>query len=152
MTNKEKIVVLKQYRMLRLEYKVRRAYHNNIYEKYIELKEKLINPGADAQKLSDMPITHNVSSQIEQNYIKFESLGILLTNIDKEMIDMAENIAMTLNRTRKAIDKVEDSLLRTILILKYIDGMTWEKLAVEIDYTWQHTHELHRKALGQVEI
>lgn len=31
----------------------------------------------------------------------------------------------------------------------YIEGMTWEQVAVEMNYTWQHLHKIHAQILSK---
>lgn len=50
-----------------------------------------------------------------------------------------------------AIDGVCDKTLREILRWRYIHGFTWEKVSVEICYSFVHVvHRLHPKALQMV--
>jgi len=46
------------------------------------------------------------------------------------------------------IGRVEDTRLRELLTQRYINGLTWEKVACEMNYSYKHvTHVLHPKAL-----
>lgn len=38
-----------------------------------------------------------------------------------------------------------------VLQLRYIELMKWEEICVEIGYSWQHTHRLHKQALKIVD-
>lgn len=49
----------------------------------------------------------------------------------------------------KAIE-VLDSTERTLVRLYYIDGLTWEEVAVEIGYCWSQTHRYHASALEKL--
>lgn len=49
----------------------------------------------------------------------------------------------------KAIESLE-STERTILRLYYIDGLTWEEVAVAAGYSWSQTHRYHAKALQKL--
>lgn len=49
-----------------------------------------------------------------------------------------------------AIQGVPDSTLRILLALRYIDGMTWEQVAVTMHYTYQWVCVLHGRALKQL--
>ncbi len=51
-----------------------------------------------------------------------------------------------------AINKIEDSLFRTILILKYIEFKTWEVIAEELEYADRHIKRLGKQAIEMVEI
>ena len=43
-----------------------------------------------------------------------------------------------------------DPTARMLMRYKYIDGLTWEEVCVKINYGWNQTHKLHRKALEQL--
>lgn len=49
------------------------------------------------------------------------------------------------------ISKVEDAKLSRLLYLYYVDGRTWEEVAVELTYSWRHTLRRHGQALQEVE-
>ena len=38
----------------------------------------------------------------------------------------------------------------TLLTMRYVDGASWEEIAVEIGYTWRHTIRLHGEALKKI--
>ena len=52
----------------------------------------------------------------------------------------------------KKIDAVKNGDYRLLLTLRYINGLTWEKIAVEMNYSWQHLHKMHSKALAMIKI
>lgn len=49
-----------------------------------------------------------------------------------------------------AIGTVEDERLRLLLRYRYIDGWTWERIAVEMCYSYMQICRLHGKALAQM--
>lgn len=49
----------------------------------------------------------------------------------------------------KVIETLE-STERTLMRLRYIDGYKWERVAVEIGYSWQQTHRIHAAALEKL--
>lgn len=53
-------------------------------------------------------------------------------------------------KIEKCIDKLEDPTDRNILRLKYIDGYTWERICVELNYGWNGIHKRHRKILDKI--
>ncbi len=36
---------------------------------------------------------------------------------------------------------------RTLIRFKYIQGMTWERICIEMSYEWAQTHRIHARAL-----
>ena len=51
-----------------------------------------------------------------------------------------------------AIDAVNDSRLREVLELYYIDGLTWEQVAERMNYDKSWVLRLHGRALAQVRV
>ncbi|MCL1819065.1 MAG: hypothetical protein FWG36_00250 [Oscillospiraceae bacterium] len=53
-------------------------------------------------------------------------------------------------RVEEAIQAIDDSLLREILRLRYIDGLEWDKLGDKIGYVTRQCFRFHRKALNEL--
>ena len=51
-----------------------------------------------------------------------------------------------------AIQTVPDDRLRYLLERRYVDGRTWEQIALDMDLTYQWTCALHKKALDLIAI
>lgn len=51
-----------------------------------------------------------------------------------------------------AIQTVPDDRLRYLLERRYVDGCTWEQIALDMDLTYQWTCALHKKALDLIAI
>ena len=51
-----------------------------------------------------------------------------------------------------AIDAVGDGRLRNLLAYRYIDGMTFEQIAVEMEVTYVHACRLHGNALNLLDV
>lgn len=62
---------------------------------------------------------------------------IALVNLKREIMDVI-----------KAVSCLE---LRTILEKRYLSFISWERIAVELGYSIQHTYRLHDMALKEVE-
>ena len=52
----------------------------------------------------------------------------------------------------EAIDAVEDGRYRTLLELRYRNYYTFEKIAVEMNYSYMQVHRLHKAALEAVRV
>lgn len=62
--------------------------------------------------------------------------------------DELENLEATEREILNAINNVKDGTLKTILYERYVNGKTWERIAVEMNYTYKHlVAVLHPKAL-----
>ena len=51
---------------------------------------------------------------------------------------------------RSALDQLEDENLKLLMEYRYIDGMTWEQVAVEMHYSYMQICRLHGKALKTI--
>lgn len=52
-----------------------------------------------------------------------------------------------LDRVTGVIYAVKDQRYQMLLLYRYRDLWTWEKIAVEMGYSWQYVHRLHGRAL-----
>ena len=43
-----------------------------------------------------------------------------------------------------------DATYRMLLRYRYIDGLKWEEVCVQMNYSWRQTHYLHGRALQQL--
>ena len=135
MTNREKIDYLKQYKNLD-------KYINHLIEDAERLRTR-------AEKftptLTGLPQGGDGENQRELAICKLVDLN---NEID-EKIDLYVDLGREI---RGNIDSVPDVILRTILLLKYIEGLTWEQIAVDLQYSWRNVHYLHSRALKEFNI
>ena len=78
---------------------------------------------------------------------KFDRVVELELEIDKNIDELVRVKAEILN----AISKLQDGRYREILRLRYLKGMTFEQIAVEMHYSWRHVCTLHGRALLRME-
>lgn len=135
MTNREKIDYLKQYKNLD-------KYINHLIEDAERLRTRAekITP-----TLTGLPQGGDGENQREVAICKLVDLN---NEID-EKIDLYVDLGREI---RGNIDSVSDVILRTILLLKYIEGRTWEQIAVDLQYSWRNVHYLHSRALKEFNI
>ncbi len=93
--------------------------------------------------LSDMPKSPNRSSRMENAIVKIVDLQ---DEINKD-IDSLVELKAEIMRAIKAVDNIE---YRTILEKRYLCFLTWEQIAVDLDYNVRHLYRLHGEALAQV--
>lgn len=51
----------------------------------------------------------------------------------------------------QATEKLEDANQRTLLIERYVNGKTWERICVDMKYSWKQVHRIHGAALQAIE-
>ena len=82
---------------------------------------------------------------------KTARLAAQLADAEEEIIELrseAWSIRMEIVRT---LNKIQTPEYNTLLYLRYIEGKTWEQIAVEMHYTFRHTTRLHGDALREVD-
>jgi DNA-directed RNA polymerase specialized sigma24 family protein len=152
MTNKEKVERLKQYRLLQLQHVVITRKDNIIYEQYLQLKEKLNNPAPTNQQLSDMPSNHTTSNPTENNYIMLLELESRLHQHANKEAQRLLNIVNEREAIENAINQLQDKYYNAILTMRYINGVSWERIAVTVNYSYKHTKRLHWRAVEKVKL
>ena len=84
-----------------------------------------------------------------------DKVGAIVANIvdlQSELAVQAKTMKAEQEIVQAVIDAVDEPDLRQLLILRYINGLTWEKIAVDMHYSFRHTLRLHGAALAAVKI
>lgn len=135
MTNQDKIAYLKQYKYL--DNHIKRLLEEK--ERYQTIAEKI------TPTLSDMPHGGTGENPKELAICKMMDCERVATRMIDDYINLG-------NEIKALIDTVEDDDLRLLLLYRYIDGKTFEQVAVDMCYTWRWIHKLHSKALDKLDI
>lgn len=73
-----------------------------------------------------------------------------IVDLEKEIDAEIDNLVTVRNQIQVTIDAVQDDTLKTLLEYRYINGLTWEKIAVKLDKSYQWVCELHGRALKRL--
>lgn len=136
MTKEEKVKWLRGYRLAVLEAERLRGE----IERWRSLAEKVTPTlsGLPADTSADGSRTETAVEQIAERCAALElALGVMAARCDA---------------TEKAIQSVPDERLRLLLRYRYIDGLTFERIAWKLGLTRQWVCELHNSAVNQIEI
>ena len=136
MTNQEKKRYLSRYRVNELE--IARTLEE--LERWRSLAEKVTvelrgMPGAGSGK------GNQVLSSVEQ-----------IDRIQRRLDEQVCRRVKLREEIEQAIAEVEEERLRALLKYRYIDGMTWERVAVIMNYSWRQICNLHGRALEELKI
>jgi len=112
---------------------------NQLRDKINELEAELYSPGT--QRLDGQPRGGSGHSDERRD-----------GQIDKknELYALYREKEAQLAAAALEIEEAIDSLgprERTLMRLYYIDGLTWEEVAVKMGYVWRHVHRIHGEAL-----
>ena len=129
------------------EYLKQAFYLDKIINSKLEQVESLNALATKATStLSDMPKSPNRgTSKLEDTIIKIVDLGGQRNMEIDKLVDLKKEIVRT-------IKKIEDKELQVVLEKRYLCFETWEKIAVEMNYSIQHIFRLHSKALKNIEV
>jgi DNA-directed RNA polymerase specialized sigma24 family protein len=126
---------LRQYQQLKRE-------KDMLEEKLVELESAMTSPRI--QKLDGMPQgQHQGGSLLDLLVEQHITLKNVYANKLRELND-------TLLDIETAIESLTDPTERNLMRLRYIDGLTWEMVCVEIGYEWSQTHRKHASALERL--
>lgn len=84
-----------------------------------------------------------------------DQLGAIVSHImdlKADMVTQAKTIKAEQQIVQAVIDAVDDPDQRHLLRLRYINGYKWERVAVEMNYSFRHTLRIHGAALSAVRI
>lgn len=99
-------------------------------------------------------ITQNVSPDRVQTTPtnRTESIIAKVVDMENEVDTRVNTLHNIKNEVMQAINAVKEPVCREVLIRRYICGDTWEKIAVDMNYTYQWVCVLHGRALKLIRI
>ena len=93
---------------------------------------------------SDMPRNPNRGhSRVEDCVIKIVDLEDSIKKDIEKLVDLKKEIMGVI----KAVPNVE---YQTLLEKRYLCFITWEQIAVDMNYSMQHIHRMHSDALKEI--
>jgi len=119
---------------------------------YIPLNREINYLVAERARLNDVIITikapdgmphgTGTSDPTASMAIKLATLGMKLTEKIKQLLALRDKIEEAIN------DLPPEE--RTLMRLRYIDGNTWEEIAVKMHYSYRWTTRLHGRILKKI--
>lgn len=102
---------------------------------------KLSKESVQAQQLTDMPKADNSMRDMMTEYVA------KLDELERELMQKRIILVDRRTMTESYLDLLP-ATERLVLEKHYVDGKTWEKVCVEMNYAWMTIHRLHRSALN----
>lgn len=134
MTNQEKIAYLKQYR--------------ESGKTISQLKDEIAQWRSLAEKvtpsLSPVPPSTTGGGRMETAVEHIEALQRELFEKIVKLTDLRRTIG-------QALDTMQDDRLSRLLRYRYIEGLTFERIAVQMNYCYKQIKRLHHKAIDVLE-
>ena len=107
----------------------------------MELEATMAAPAT--QKLTGMP--RNPSGPKSSVEIMVERHTALLEQY-REKLEQMDAAQAKIEAVIETLDSVERTLMRH----KYIEGMKWEEVCVAMSYSWRRVHQIHAAALNKL--
>jgi RNA polymerase sigma factor (sigma-70 family) len=107
--------------------------------KLLELETEATNTNT---KLRDMP-------KGDPNKGKMENIVCKIIEVREKINDevlKGYNKICDIERAIEGLEQREKQLVR----LRYIEGMKWEKICVEMNYSWRQIHYIHKEILEKL--
>lgn len=97
------------------------------------------------QTISDMPKAKNGAQGDSGEVAQYIEIGEEITRELRELRCLRREILAV-------IATLEDDILQTLMLYRYIDGMTFEEIAVKMNFSWRWTITLHGRALEKLSL
>lgn len=95
------------------------------------------------QTISDMPKAKNGAQGDSGEIAQYIEIG-------EEITRELRNLHRLRREIRAVITTLEDDILQTLMMYRYISGMTFEQIAVKMNYSYVHVCRLHGQALSKI--
>lgn len=70
--------------------------------------------------------------------------------IDEKINQEIDELQTVRQEIRATLNQLEDENLKLLMEYRYIDGLTWEQIAVKMNYCWRQVCRKHGQALTQI--
>ena len=124
-------------------------------KEYIETKReiKIIEEKIEFLESKKTSIKSQIITDMPRGEAEQDRLGQLLIQIE-ELIELynekQSNLIKQQTKIENCIDKLDNALERNIMRLRYLESKKWEKICVEVNYSWENVHRIHRKILSKI--
>lgn len=81
---------------------------------------------------------------------KLGSCTTVIADLEQEVADDVAAMRVKIHEIQEAVGSIENLAQRQLLELRYINGYTWERVAVEMNYTHRHVIRMHGEALKKI--
>lgn len=68
--------------------------------------------------------------------------------IEQELVAARYSRICAFQEVQRRIEAMEDEIEKDLLTYRYLRNLSWVKIAVKMDYSWQHLHKIHARALS----
>ena len=74
--------------------------------------------------------------------------AVKVDEIEQELVAARHSRICAFQEVQRRIEAMEDGIEKDLLTYRYLRNLSWVKIAVKMDYSWQHLHKIHARALS----
>lgn len=120
-------------------------------KKYLQLYRESIEKTSEiAQNLAELKAEAEALRDHEGQRLELDAAVAKYVDACKEAEAELSRLADLRQDIRQLIDKVDDNRMHSILWRRYISGLSWEQVAVSMNYTYRRVTQLHGEALKEI--
>ena len=122
-------------------------------KKFMQLYRESVQKTAEiASNLAELKAEAETLKDHEGQRVELDAAVAKYVDACKDAEKELDRLADLRKEIRSVIDSVEDARLHSLLWRRYISGMTWEQVAVSMNYTYRRVTQLHGEALKAIGI
>ncbi|WP_337407090.1 hypothetical protein, partial [Phascolarctobacterium succinatutens] len=84
------------------------------------------------------------------NAQKLENSVAKIIEQEKIIAECCNELCAQLAEVRALVALLPMGPMRLVMQRRYLNYQKWERIAAELNYTWQHVHKLHAKGLNSI--
>lgn len=124
-------------------------------KKYISLKAEAEELKLQAERLEEdiRNLKAVVIDGMPKGGVVNDSIGNLIARVDKlrrEYLHKYDLALCQLYKIERVIEGLENEAERRLMRKRYIQGMKWEDICVDLHYEWAQTHRIHARILKRI--
>ena len=105
----------------------------------VKINEMRLNRICPSVNNDGMPHAHNNND--------LSGYAALLDEEERHYMKARYNRIKTCKEISDKIERMENEDEKDVLMYRYIKLMKWEDICVKMEYSWQHIHRIHKRAL-----
>lgn len=120
-------------------------------KKYLQLYRESIEKTSEiSQNLAELKAEAEALRDHEGQRVELDAAVAKYVDACEEAEKELSRLADLRQNIRQLIDKVNDTRMHSILWRRYISGLSWEQVAVSMNYTYRRVTQLHGEALKEI--
>lgn len=86
-----------------------------------------------------------------KNLDRTSSVVAKIVDFERDLYESIDSLVDLKRKIVSEIDSLENKEYRTLLLLRYVNFMTWEKIAISMNYSYRWVFVIHGRALSEFE-